>query len=205
MWKEVLGGDSPTYPVCHLALTSSTTSTAAGWAAGSCWKGAPSTKMQTLVGVINARKKALSKGRTNILGRNHVLLLTLNAVSMQSEILCRYLHLLLVFISSFCTSVSDLSHQFYFCCLSFFLPRILEVLAFSFFQNDASGTWFHNYSVFFNACSWKKTPTFSCISVTLLLSFRSTKTGRWFWRKKKASYFCICHSAANLSRLPELF
>lgn len=30
--------------------------------------------------------------------------------------------------------------------------------------------------------------------------------GQWFWReKKKVLYFCICHSALNLSRLPELF
>lgn len=42
---EVLGGDSPTYPVCHLALASSTTPTAAGRAAPTCWKGAPSTKL----------------------------------------------------------------------------------------------------------------------------------------------------------------
>lgn len=41
MWKEVLGGDSPTYPVCHLALASSTTPTAAGRAAAPAGKGLP--------------------------------------------------------------------------------------------------------------------------------------------------------------------
>lgn len=189
MWKEVLEGDSPTYPVCHLALASSTTPNDAGRAAHSCWKGAPSVKLRTFAGVIITSKKALSKGRTNILGRNQVLLLTLKPVSMQSETLCWYLHCGLLLIFPFCTSVSDLPHQFHFWHLSFFPPRMKYCLIFIIMLQAPDFT----------------TYLFSCISIISLMSFRSTQTGQWFWReKKKKSHACICDSALNLSRLPEL-
>lgn len=109
IWKEVLGGDSPMYPVCHLALSSSTTALLSS----GCWKGLPAGSCQHLLG-----RKAPSKGRTNIVGRNQVLLLTLNPASMQSEAARWYLHRLLLPVLSFCSSCSGLPHQFQFCHLS---------------------------------------------------------------------------------------
>lgn len=42
------------------------------------------------------------------------------------------------------------------------------------------------FSVFWSLLM-KKNYTFSCISIILLMSFRSTKTGQCFWREKKKS------------------
>lgn len=120
---------TPTNPVCHLALTSSTTPTAAAQAARACWKGAPSMKLWTPLGVSIAGMEAPPKRRTNILGRNPSLLLTLDPVSIQSEVACWYLHCLLLPIFSFRASPPGLPHQFQFCHLSFcplgfFTPRM---------------------------------------------------------------------------------